>query len=99
MQNFLSRLSIKKFQFATLIYIVTYSLAMWSAYSNEVDAIKKSSLNHFGSDITPNLGYFEVLKSAHYELWAAAWSVFILVFIPYLLIAAYFFGFIRLSHG
>lgn len=81
------------------MYVVSYSLGMLAAYSDEAEAIRKKSQEHLGVDISAGLGFFEVLKSAHYELWTAAWAVFILVFIPYLLIAAYFFDYQKEAHS
>lgn len=98
MKNFLSRLSTKKWLFAISIYIVFYSLFMLAAYNSEVEAIRKQSLNHFGGDITANLGFFEVLKSHGFDYWKATYIFFFMVFIPYLLTAAYFFDFKNETH-
>ena len=90
MKNFLSRMSNNKWLFIIAIYVDNYSLMVMGAYSDEVKKIRYKSLEHFGGDISGNLGLLEVLKSAGFNYWGVAYELFYKIFIPYLLIAAYF---------
>lgn len=99
MGNFLNKLSVGKWLFAISVFVVIYWFSMWNTYSHEADAIRKKSLEHFGGDIMPNLGFFEILKSAHFDFFGILLLSFFLVFIPYLLIAAYFFDYKNEVHA
>lgn len=99
MKNFFTRLSASKWLFAFLIYVVAFSAFMFGHYYDEIEAIRQKSLEHFGGDITAHLGFFEVLKSNHFDFWDEISGIFYRVFIPYLLIAAYFYDYKKETHA
>lgn len=85
--------------FATLMYLGFYLLSMWGCYSKEAEAIGQKSVQHFSGDISSNMGFFEILKSANFNLFGMFFSEFIVIFIPYLLIATYFFDYKNEIHA
>lgn len=99
MKNLLSRLSTRKWLFAVSMYFIMYCSEVWQIYGHEVEAIKQKSLQHFGVDIAPNLGFFEILKSADFHFFKMLLFMFILVFIPSLLIALMFFDYKNEAHA
>jgi len=97
MKSFLSKLSPRKWQFAISIYAVGYVAAMIGTYQLEVERISKISFENLGGNITPNLSFFDVLKSADWH-YLPRWGL-LAVGGTYLLIAVYFFDFKNEMHS
>jgi len=91
MKDFFSRLSARHWLFAISVYIALYFERMFESYFDEKAKISLKSLEHFGFDISSNLGFFEVLKSANWSYWPS-WGV-LTVGVPYLICAVYFMDF------
>ncbi len=88
MENFIRRLTIRSWLFAISIYVFNYMIGMVSVYQEEAEKIREKSLETFGGDITPQLGFSEILKSAGWD-YAPSWGLFVTVG-SYLVVFAYF---------
>ncbi|OGT18290.1 MAG: hypothetical protein A3J49_03755 [Gallionellales bacterium RIFCSPHIGHO2_02_FULL_57_16] len=99
MKNFLSRLSPKKWLLAISVYVFSFLFMMFMEYRSELNQIRSKSQEHFGGDITANLGFIEVLKSSDFDPLGVAWRLLFYVLIPCLIIAAYFFDYKNEAHA
>ncbi|MEI7843701.1 MAG: hypothetical protein WCI39_11810 [Gallionellaceae bacterium] len=97
MQNFFSKLSFEKWSFAISMHVLFFLIDMGQHYFYEIAVIKQKSMNSFGGDITPNLGLFEVLKSADFSF-MPGWHL-LTIFVPFLIMAAYFFDYKNEPHA
>ncbi|GAB2905697.1 hypothetical protein GCM10027046_39410 [Uliginosibacterium flavum] len=99
MKNYFKKITAKNWIFATSIYLATSLLSIFHAYSREITSIRNKSTGYLGGDVTSNLDFFDVMKSADYSIFAMFFLGLFMIFIPYLIISAWFFDFKTETHA